>query len=130
MNLIFMHYWQKSFGNKINLRWGMIPNYSFVWVLNKNYRITPTPFFDTKQKWRPNLLYHSKEEIHSEIELTIYKLKWYSRTNIISLTLLVLCPKLVLLLTKVFQYWIFVSASHQTGLDTRSMSRRSIIVRV
>ena len=25
-------------------------------------------------------------------------------------------------------FWIFVSASHQTGLDTRSMTRRSIIV--
>ena len=38
-------------------------------------------------------------------------------------------PKLVLLLTEIFQYRIFVSASHQTELDTRSMTRRSIIVR-
>ena len=39
-------------------------------------------------------------------------------------------PKLVLLLTEIFQFWIFVSASHLTGLDTRSMTRRSIIVGV
>ena len=42
----------------------------------------------------PNLeikvLYHCKEEIHSEIELTIYKLKWYSPTNIINLMQLVI----------------------------------------
>ena len=44
------------------------------------------------------MLYRGKEEIHSEIELTIYKLKWHSPTNIISLTLWVLRPKLVQLL--------------------------------
>ena len=51
------------------------------------------------------VLYRDKEEIHSKIELTIYKLKWYSPTNIMSLALLVLRPKLVLLLTEIFQYW-------------------------
>ena len=50
------------------------------------------------------LLSRCKVEIHSEIELTIYQLKWYSPTNIICLALLVLCPKLVLLLTEIFQY--------------------------
>ena len=49
------------------------------------------------------VLYHGKEEIHSEIELTIYQLKWYSPTNIISLALWVLRPKLVLLLTEILQ---------------------------
>ena len=49
-------------------------------------------------------LYCGKEEIHSKIELIIYQLKWYSLTNIISLMLWVLCPKLVLLLTVIFQY--------------------------
>ena len=43
------------------------------------------------------LLYRVKEKIHSEIELIIYQLKWYSPTNIISLALLVLGQKLVLL---------------------------------
>ena len=47
------------------------------------------------------LLYHGKEKIHNEIELIIYKLKWYSPTSIISLALLALRPKLVLLLTDV-----------------------------
>ena len=51
-----------------------------------------------------NVLYHGKKEIHSEIELIIYELKWYSPTNIISLTLWVLCLKLVFLLTEIFQY--------------------------
>ena len=55
--------------------------------------------------FRP-LLYRCKKEIHSEIELTIYKLKWYSPTNIISLALLVLRLKLVLLQTEIFQYWL------------------------
>ena len=50
------------------------------------------------------VLYTDKEEIHSEIELIIYLLKWYSPTNIISLALLVLRLKLVLLLTEIFQY--------------------------
>ena len=48
------------------------------------------------------LLYRGKEEIHSEIELVIFY--WHSLTNIISLALLVLRPKLVLLLTEIFQY--------------------------
>ena len=39
-------------------------------------------------------------------------------------------PKLVLLLTKIFTYLIFVSASHQTGIDTQSMTRKLIIVGV
>ena len=39
---------------------------------------------------------------------------------------LVLRPKLVLLLTKIFPYWIFVSASHQTRLDTCSMTCRGL----
>ena len=51
------------------------------------------------------LMYRSKEEIHSEIELTIYLLNWYSPTNIISHALLVLRPKLFLQLTEIFQYW-------------------------
>ena len=54
------------------------------------------------------LLYHAKEEIHSEIKLTIYQLKWYSPTNIISLALWVLHPNLVLLLTEIFQYWLYI----------------------
>ena len=45
------------------------------------------------------LLYRGKEKKHSEIELIIYYLKWYSPTGIISLALLVLRPKLVFLLT-------------------------------
>ena len=76
------------------------------------------------------MFYRSKEEIHSEIELTICKLKLYTPTNIIGLALLVLRPKLVLLQTEIFQYWTFVSASHQIGIDTRSMIRRSMIVGV
>ena len=51
------------------------------------------------------MLYHNKEEIHSEIELTIYWLKWYSPTSIVSLTRLVLHTRLVLLMIKIFQYW-------------------------
>ena len=51
----------------------------------------------------PILLYRCEEEIHSEIELTIHQLKWYSPTNIISLALWVLRPKLVLLLTEILQ---------------------------
>ena len=47
------------------------------------------------------LLYRGKEKIHSEIELIIYQLKWYSPTSIICLALLVLRPKLVLLLIDV-----------------------------
>ena len=31
---------------------------------------------------------------------------------------------------EIFKYWIFVSASHQTGFDIRSMTQRSIIVGV
>ena len=37
--------------------------------------------------WHINLLYSGKEKIHSEMELIIYQLKWYSPTSIISLTL-------------------------------------------
>ena len=33
------------------------------------------------------LLYRRKEMIHSETELIIYKLKWYSPTSIVSLSL-------------------------------------------
>ena len=33
------------------------------------------------------MLYRSKEMIHSETELIIYYLKWYSPTSIISLSL-------------------------------------------
>ena len=33
------------------------------------------------------LLYHGKEPTHSETELIIYQLKWYSSTSIISLSL-------------------------------------------
>ena len=47
------------------------------------------------------LLYRGKEKIHSETELIIYQIKWYSSTSIINLALLVLHPKLVLLLTDV-----------------------------
>ena len=47
------------------------------------------------------VLYRCREKIHSEIELIIYQIKWYSSTSIISLALLVLRPKLVLLLTDV-----------------------------
>ena len=50
------------------------------------------------------LLYRCKEEIHSEIELTIYYVTWYIPTNIRSRPLLALRPTLVLLLTKIFQY--------------------------
>ena len=46
-------------------------------------------------------MYRGKEKIHSEIDLIIYQLKWYSSTGIISLALLVLRSKLVLLLTDV-----------------------------
>ena len=48
-----------------------------------------------------DILYRGKEKIHREIESIIYSLKWYIPTNIISLALLVLHPKLVLLLTDV-----------------------------
>ena len=47
------------------------------------------------------LFYRGKEKIHSEIEIIIYKLKWYSPTSIISLALLILRPKFVLVLTDV-----------------------------
>ena len=46
-------------------------------------------------------MHRSKEKIHSEIELIIYQLKWYSPTSIISLALLVWRAKLVLLLTDI-----------------------------
>ena len=39
-------------------------------------------------------MYRDKEEIHSEIKLIIYLLKWYSPTRGISLALLVLRPEL------------------------------------
>ena len=44
-----------------------------------------------------------KDKIYGEIKLIVYQLKCYSPTSIISLALLVLRPKLVLLLTNVFQ---------------------------
>ena len=47
------------------------------------------------------MLYRGEEKIHSEIELIIYELKWYSPTRIISLALLVLRPMLVLQLINV-----------------------------
>ena len=47
------------------------------------------------------LLYRCKKKIHSEIELIVYQLKWYSPTSFMNLALLVLRPKLVLLLTNV-----------------------------
>ena len=58
-----------------------------------------------QKKWCKTtiVLYRGKEEIHSEIELTIYKLKWYCPTNIIILALWMLNPKLVLLLTEILQ---------------------------
>ena len=59
----------------------------------------------------PKSIYRGKEKIHSEIKLIIYKLKWYSPTSIISLELLVLCSKLVLLLTDVLQSCLSASAS-------------------
>ena len=61
------------------------------------------------------VLYRGKEKIHSEIEIIIYQLKWYSPTSIISLALLVFRPTLVLLLTDVLQSYLssslFASAS-------------------
>ena len=67
---------------------------------------------------------------------------WYSPTNIISLALLVLRPKLVLLLTEIFQYWpclrpttSFIPpryrksrwTSHYTTQPKRVISKRSVI---
>ena len=49
------------------------------------------------------MLCRGKKKIHSEIELIFHELKWYSPTTIISLSLLVLRPKLVLLLTDILQ---------------------------
>ena len=81
------------------------------------------------------MLYHSKEEIYSEIDLTIYKLKWYSPTNIISLTLLELYLKLV------FRYWLCLrntmsfipkiyqksrGTSHFTTLDYKDIKRNTM----
>ena len=59
--------------------------------------------------------YRGKEEIHSEIELTIYQLKWYIPTNIISLALLVLRPNIVLLLTEILQNFICSPSHHRTS---------------
>ena len=46
-------------------------------------------------------MYQGKGKLHSEIDLIIYKLKWYSPTCIIRLALLVLHLNLVLLMTDV-----------------------------
>ena len=54
------------------------------------------------------LLYRGKEKIHCEVELIIDWLTQYSPTNIISLALLVLRPKLVLLLTDVISELLFL----------------------
>ena len=63
------------------------------------------------------MLYHGKVKVHSEMKLIVYQLKCYRPTSIISLALLVLCPKLVLLLTNVlselflcFPFYFLLSA--------------------
>ena len=71
------------------------------------------------------MLYRGKEEIHSEIELIIYLLKWYSPINIISLAQWVLRPKLVLLLAEIFQYP--VCKKHNVFYTTGSHVVRAII---
>ena len=68
------------------------------------------------------MLYHGKEKIHSEIELIVYELKWYSPTSIISLALLVLRPKLVLLLTGVLsELSVSASLSASASQETRRL---------
>ena len=52
-----------------------------------HYELCKKLKFDHTNKWYIYLLYCGKEEIHSEIESIIYKLKWCSSTNIISLAL-------------------------------------------
>ena len=64
-------------------------------------------------------MYRGKEKIHCQIELIIYWLKWYTSTCIISLVLLVLRPKLVLLLTDVFQNYLSASLSASASLCLR-----------
>ena len=69
------------------------------WVINSTVKLFQQKeiisiYFDI-------LLYRDKENILIEIELIIHQPKWYSPTSVISLALLVLCPRLVLLLTDV-----------------------------
>ena len=73
------------------------------------------------------LLYRGKEEIHSEIELIIYQLKWCSLTSIISLALLVLHLKLVLLLTDVLSE-LSVSVSLFASTSAYLRNRASFIL--
>ena len=89
-----------------------IARYHLTNMIFINKSITKFKFILLRMCYSLILLYHGKEKIHSEIELIIYQLKWYSPTCIIGFVLLVLCPKLVYYWPRSFRaLYLFLSAS-------------------